>query len=130
MIENLSVSLLGGIQPEPIRKIAEDTVDDGLLQRLIPIVLRHASAGKDLPTGQAAQRYDHLVERLHRREHPLAALRFDDAALAIRERLEHKHLDLMACEIINRKLAATSANMTACSRVCACSGTASRTATA
>jgi uncharacterized protein DUF3987 len=33
-------------------------------------------------------------------------LRFDDAALAIRERLEHKHLDLMACEIINRKLAA------------------------
>src|SRR6516225_8704225 len=49
MIENLSVSLLGGIQPEPIRKIAGDTVDDGLLQRLIPIVLRRASAGQDVP---------------------------------------------------------------------------------
>ena len=106
MIENLSVSLLGGIQPEPIRKIADDTVDDGLLQRLIPIVLRRASAGKDLPTGQAAQRYDHLIEHLHRRKRPLAPLRFDDAALAIREGLERRHLDLMACEIVNRKLAA------------------------
>jgi hypothetical protein len=106
MIENLSISLLGGIQPEPIRKIADDTVDDGLLQRLIPIVLRRASAGKDSPTGQAAQRYDHLVERLHRRERPLAPLRLDDAALAIREGLERRHLDLMACEIVNRKLAA------------------------
>jgi hypothetical protein len=106
MIENLSISLLGGIQPEPMRKIAADTIDDGLLQRLIPIVLRRASAGKDSPTGQAAQRYDHLVERLHRRERPLAPLRFDDAALAIREGLERRHLDLMACEIVNRKLAA------------------------
>jgi hypothetical protein len=106
MIENLSVSLLGGIQPEPIRKIAEDTVDDGLLQRLIPIVLRHATAGKDLPTGEAAQRYDCLIECLHQREHPGAPLRFNDAALAIREELERRHLSLMACEIINRKLAA------------------------
>jgi DNA polymerase I-like protein with 3'-5' exonuclease and polymerase domains len=106
MIENLSVSLLGGIQPEPIRKIAEDTVDDGLLQRLIPIVLRHANAGKDLPTGQAAERYDHLIEHLHRRGHPGAPLRFGNTALAIREELEHRHLALMACEVINRKLAA------------------------
>jgi hypothetical protein len=34
LIENLSVSLLGGIQLEPIRKVAADTVDDGLLQRI------------------------------------------------------------------------------------------------
>lgn len=38
-IENLSVSLVGGIQPEPVRKIADDSVDDGLLQRLLPIML-------------------------------------------------------------------------------------------
>src|SRR4029450_469197 len=30
-ISNLSVSLLGGIQPGPMRQIAADTVDDGLL---------------------------------------------------------------------------------------------------
>jgi DNA polymerase I-like protein with 3'-5' exonuclease and polymerase domains len=106
MIENLSVSLLGGIQPDPIRKIAEDTVDDGLLQRLVPIVLRRGKAGRDAPSGQAAVHYDDLIVRLH--EHPFlgAPLEFDDAALGIRTELEQKHLDLMAYEAINRKLAA------------------------
>jgi hypothetical protein len=33
-------------------------------------------------------------------------LQFSDAALVIREQLERKHLDLMAYEVINRKLAA------------------------
>jgi DNA polymerase I-like protein with 3'-5' exonuclease and polymerase domains len=106
MIENLSVSLLGGIQPDPIRRIADDTIDDGLLQRLIPIVLRRGWAGKDVPISEGAQRYDALVEWLHERKHPGALLRFDDAALKIRQELEQKHLDLMACEVINRKLAA------------------------
>ena len=106
MIENLSVSLLGGIQPDPIRKIAEDTVDDGLLQRLLPIVLRRGVAGRDAPNSQAARRYDDLITQLHERKHPGAPLQFDDAALAIREELERKHLDLMAYEVIDRKLAA------------------------
>jgi hypothetical protein len=106
MIENLSVSLLGGIQPEPIRAIATETIDDGLLQRLIPIVLRRGRAGKDAPTGQAALAYDNLIVRLHEQEALGTPLEFDDAALVIREKLEQKHLDLMAYEIINRKLAA------------------------
>ena len=29
LIPNLSVSLLGGIQPEPLRRIADEAVDDG-----------------------------------------------------------------------------------------------------
>jgi hypothetical protein len=106
MIENLSVSLLGGIQPDPIRKIADDSVDDGLLQRLIPIVLSRGRAGKDAPTAQAGRRYDELIVQLHERQPPSEPLRFDNAALAIREELEQKHLDLMAYEVINRKLAA------------------------
>ena len=104
MIENLSVSLLGGIQPDPIRKIAAETVDDGLLQRLIPIVLRRGSAGQDTPHG--GQDYDELITRLHDRPPPSGPLQFTDAALTIRQELEQKHLDLMAYEIINRKLAA------------------------
>src|SRR5262249_43671785 len=39
LVENLSVSLLGGIQPETMRKISADTVDDGLIQRIVPNVL-------------------------------------------------------------------------------------------
>jgi hypothetical protein len=106
MIENLSVSLLGGIQPEPMRKVAADTVDDGLLQRLLPIMLRRSAAGKDAPTTQAARRYDELIVQLHGRRPPAAPLQFDDAALALREALEQKHLNLMTYEIINKRLAA------------------------
>jgi Protein of unknown function (DUF3987) len=106
MIENLSISLLGGIQPDPIRKVAADTIDDGLLQRLIPIVLCRGSAGKDAPTSRAAARYNKLVEWLRERERLPAPLQFNDAALVIREELEQRHLDLMAYEVINRKLAA------------------------
>jgi DNA polymerase I-like protein with 3'-5' exonuclease and polymerase domains len=106
MIENLSISLLGGIQPDPIRKIAADTIDDGLLQRLMPIVLCQGRAGKDAPTTHAASRYEKLIEELHERECPPTPLRFNDAALAIREELEQTHTDLMAYEAINRKLAA------------------------
>ena len=104
MIENLSISLLGGIQPEPMRKIAADTVDDGLLQRLIPIVLHRGTVGQDTP--RINQDYDALIVRLRERSPPPQPLQFAEAALAIRHQLEQRHLDLMACEIINRKLAA------------------------
>jgi hypothetical protein len=107
LIENLSISLLGGIQPEPMRKVAADTVDDGLLQRLLPIVLRHGTLGKDVAAAHAAgHRYDGLIEHLHHRAPPPAPFMFTDDALAIRAELEQKHLDLMACEATNKKLAA------------------------
>jgi hypothetical protein len=55
-IENLSISLIGGIQPEPIRRIADDSVDDGLLQRLLPVTLRPAVAGWSRRAGFARRR--------------------------------------------------------------------------
>jgi hypothetical protein len=106
LIENLSVSLLGGIQPEPIRAIAAESVDDGLIQRLIPIVLRPAVAGKDAPTGSCAEDYAALIGHLHHSPAPPAVYQFSDAALVIREELERRHLELMGVEVINRKLAA------------------------
>lgn len=78
MIENLSVSMLGGIQPEPIRKLAADTIDDGLLQRLIPIVLRPGTATKDEPTSHATDRYDGTLERLLTTKRPFDWLSFDE----------------------------------------------------
>src|SRR5262249_11222134 len=50
LIENLSVSVLGGIQPDLIRKAADESHDDGLIQRLLPIVVRPGTAGPDEPT--------------------------------------------------------------------------------
>ena len=110
-IDNLSVSILGGIQPEPIRKLADGGEDDGLLQRFIPIVLRPAVGGRDEAPGQAVFDYTDLIKQPARpqaaeRGHPATAdpLKFDDGALKIREELERKHLDLMKLEGINRKL--------------------------
>ena len=36
IIPNLSVRMLGGIQPEPMRRVAADTVDDGLDSAPVP----------------------------------------------------------------------------------------------
>jgi hypothetical protein len=106
VIPNLSVSLLGGIQPDPARRVSDDTVDDGLLQRLIPVILAPAQADKDTPTGNAGRRYDALIGELHERSRPRAPLQLNDAALEIRQDLVRKHIELMKCEAINRKLAA------------------------
>jgi len=105
-IENLSVSLLGGIQPEPMRKIATDTVDDGLIQRIIPVMLKPATVGKDAPTSDAAVRYADLIGKLHKMEQPFDDVWFNDAAMEIRRKLEEKHLNLTLLEAANKKLAA------------------------
>lgn len=118
LIENLSVSMLGGIQPEAIASVAKESVDDGLLQRLLPVVLQRASVGKDAPITSTTERYEALVEQLTaisisgtatfgscRDEHECLTLYFSDEALTIREELEARHLALMDIEGINRKLA-------------------------
>ena len=101
---NLSISLLGGIQPEPIRKIADDTVDDGLLQRLLPIMLRPAVESFDEPELGVVSEYAQMIGRLRRLDE--TRLRFDEGAQVYRQELERKHLKLQSAEIVNRKLAA------------------------
>lgn len=113
-VPNLSVCLLGGIQPEPIRAIANDMHDDGLLQRLLPIVLGNAIIGKDEPLTPASGAYSSLVQRLHRLDRPRGPglphevpLRFDDDAQAYRAELEAKHHAMASTwEAVNKKLAA------------------------
>src|SRR5262245_50633223 len=115
-IETLSVSVLGGIQPDLIRQMASDSHDDGLIQRLIPIVLRTGAAGQDVETPDVTTKYWDLIDGLHQLEPKFATgwdntgqasrLVFDDGAQAIRNELEKRHLSLMAVEVVNKKLAA------------------------
>jgi hypothetical protein len=113
-IEHLSASLLGGIQPEPIRQIADESVDDGLLQRILPIILKPAVEGRDEEASPAITEYANLIGRLHHLNNPMLMegllqdpLRFDDGAQAYRQQLERKHLELcQSLEGVNRKLAA------------------------
>jgi Protein of unknown function (DUF3987) len=103
-IENLSISLIGGIQPEPIRQIADESVDDGLLQRLLPITLAPAVAGRDEKASPVVAEYAELINRLHSLGQAL--LRFDEGAQRFRHELEVKHLNLQSLECVHRKLAA------------------------
>ena len=56
--------MLGGIQPEPLIKIAGDAADDGFLQRLFPIMLRTPSVGQDEPMPPINDRYKNLISFL------------------------------------------------------------------
>jgi hypothetical protein len=112
-IPNLSACVLGGIQPSVIQRVAQDGVDDGLIQRLCPIVLRPGIPGTDEPTHMSADTYGDLITKLHGLEPPKDAtglvevpLRFSTAAQQLRRILEHKHLDLMQLEHVNPMLAA------------------------
>lgn len=115
-IPNLSVSLLGGIQPEPVRKLATETMDDGLIQRLIPVILRPAAVGRDVPSDNVVREYDDLVGKLHLMRPPQRGtisggfdqpLVFSSGARTIRERIEREHLDLVeSLETVSPKLAA------------------------
>ena len=107
-IPNLSISLLGGIQPEPMRKFAADSVDDGLLQRMLPVILRPSTVGKDMAQDQCAQDYGQLVSDLYAlRNQGAVTLHFSDGARAIRDKLEREHLDLAnALESVSPKLSA------------------------
>jgi uncharacterized protein DUF3987 len=102
-VPNLSASMIGGIQPDPFRKIAADSVDDGLLQRILPVILKPAVMGRDEPESATIGEYATTIGRLRRLKG--IALRFDDGAQAYRDELEAKHLSLQACETVNPKLA-------------------------
>lgn len=113
VIPNLSASLIGGIQPEPIRAIANDMQDDGLLQRLFPIVLRAAQAGQDVPLPDVAAEYSKLLDRLTRLRKPLyggmeeTSVRFSPEAQKVWEAVESRRLELQAAwEAVNIKFAA------------------------
>lgn len=115
-IPNCSVSLLGGIQPEPFRAIAGDTHDDGLVQRLIPVMLRPGHVGRDAPSDGTPAEYARLIEALDLLRANEARgggyaqfqrLTFDDRARGIREELEREHLDLVSSlERVSPKMAA------------------------
>lgn len=106
LISNLSASILGGIQPDAIRRIAADAVDDGLLQRFLPVVLRPASIGQDALLPAAHIMFELCVGGCRQAVAPSGPLRFDDGAQAIRRELEARHHGLIACEAVNKKLAA------------------------
>jgi hypothetical protein len=65
LVSNLSASMLGGIQPDPMRKIASKLDDDGLMQRFIMLLVSSATDGIDrAPDATAAQAWEDLVNEI------------------------------------------------------------------
>lgn len=96
IIDNLSVTILGGIQPEAIREVMATATDDGLIQRFIPVVLRKAARDRDVEAPPVADRFGDLLERLLDLAPPsnffgTQPLRFSPGARDIREALADKH---------------------------------------
>ena len=57
-VSNWSAGVLGGIQPEPIQRIAREAADDGLLERFIYSVPTGQDEGEDrAPNKEALSRY-------------------------------------------------------------------------
>lgn len=112
LVENLSISILGGVQPDPIRKIVHEATDDGLIQRFFPIVLQPSQPDEDDECEDVDTGYNELIDTLYAMK-PIDSilgprpLQFDEGAQIIRRDLATKHhKSVAAIERVNKKLAA------------------------
>ena len=112
-ISNLSVCVLGGIQPSVIQRVVGEGVDDGLIQRLCPIVLRPGSVGSDAPPHVSVGAYSGLIPALHRMRPPKSSgtlvpttvpLRFATKAQELWREMELRHQDLLRLEYLSAML--------------------------
>ena len=110
LIPNLSINLLGGIQPEPLRMIANGSQDDGLLQRMIVVVLKPAEQGVDQPVPEVTGRYRTLIRTIYDGAGVSfgghAPYEFAPDAQAYRTEMEGYFHSLMRVEVVNKKLTA------------------------
>lgn len=111
LIDNLSVTMLGGIQPGPLRSLVSEAQDDGLIQRFIPVLLQKAERDRDIATPPVADEFGDMVEALHNLEPPrnffgVQPLTFSEGARAVREALADDHYRfVLVMEQMNSKLA-------------------------
>nr|WP_281410054.1 DUF3987 domain-containing protein [Rhizobium laguerreae] len=114
-IKYLSVNLIGGIQPDILRKVYTETDDDGMMQRILPIVLKPAKRDKDIDDGGAFASYCDVVRALyHITVHDIvgsrdgkATLRFDVQAQQVFESVKDWVEELSGLEAINKKLSSS-----------------------
>lgn len=86
-IPNWSVSMIGGIQPDAIRRIAQNMTDDGLMQRFM-IVIGGNTTEQDRPENTEAYRgFSSLVDHLYAVSGSADPVRLSEPAHQVRERL-------------------------------------------
>jgi Protein of unknown function (DUF3987) len=97
-VKNLSVSILGGIQPGRLKKLGGDLSDDGLLQRFIPVLMGRAKPGEDrAPCAEQQAHREHIKALLTLTPRRLY---LDEAGHKIREAAFRRFDDLASAEAI------------------------------
>ncbi len=94
-IPNWSVSMIGGIQPDAIRRIAQNMTDDGLMQRFMIVIGRNAKEHDRQEDTAAHNRFRDLVDHLHAVQPGQRPVTMSEQAHAIREDLNAYTADLM-----------------------------------
>ncbi len=89
-IPNWSACLIGGIQPDMMRRAAASMGNDGLLQRFIPVVASHVdSIGVDrAPDMDAIDQYRDLFQQLAATQPNQSCVQLEEAAHIVRERVD------------------------------------------
>ncbi|WP_423457608.1 DUF3987 domain-containing protein [Ottowia sp. VDI28] len=89
-VPNWSACLVGGIQPDMMRRVAANMGNDGLLQRFIPVVARSmGNTGVDRPPDmQAVERFRELFKQLVAIQPSQHSVKLSEQAHQARERID------------------------------------------
>ncbi len=104
LVPNLSVSMLGGIQPDVIKRLTEQSMDDGMTQRFLPILLKPATVGLDEPMPDVTTPFEERVRALRAMDAE-TLFSFDDDAQNIVREAQVFHSELQAIELVYKQLA-------------------------
>ncbi|MFC4271829.1 DUF3987 domain-containing protein [Sneathiella chungangensis] len=118
-IPNLSVNIIGGIQPDVIAKDAKKTPDDGLMQRFLPIILDNATVGEDTVFDESIRSdFSSLIIRLCEIQSPISddgetqySVKFSKEAQEIRRQFEQHSFDLTKTEDVSTQFSAWSGKL-------------------
>jgi len=84
-VDNLALSILGGIQPDRLARL-RDLTSDGLLQRFLPVLMAPAGRGNEYHSVAAAEAdYENLLKSINGA--PQQNYHFSDDALEVRDRV-------------------------------------------
>ena len=102
-VNNLLVTICGGIQPDRLRQFS-DLTDDGLWQRFVSIIVAPASRGADEPPGSAVADYTAAINRILERRGPVQ-VELCEAAHGVRAEVEQRVFDLEQSEVLGARFA-------------------------
>lgn len=86
-IPNWSVSMIGGIQPDAIRRIAQNMPDDGLMQRFMVVVGRNRPEQDRAENADAVKAFAALVDHVYAIQPGQTVVTLTEEAHCIREQL-------------------------------------------